>query len=67
MKITNAKIFIGGPGRNYVTLKIETDEGIAGVGDATLNCRETLTAKYLEGDVVPARPADKYFCVRNLH
>ena len=48
MKITDAKVFIGGPKKNYVTLKIMTDEGIYGLGDATLNNRETLTAAYLE-------------------
>ncbi|MEL7105090.1 MAG: D-mannonate dehydratase ManD [Pseudomonadota bacterium] len=47
MKITDAKVFVGGPGKNYVTLKIMTDQGIYGLGDATLNNRETLPAKYL--------------------
>ena len=54
MKITDAKVFVGGPGKNYVTLKIYTDEGIYGLGDASLNCRETLPAKYLE-DYFPPR------------
>lgn len=53
MKITTAKVFVGGPGRNYVTLKIETDEGVHGLGDATLNNRETLPAKFLEDYLVP--------------
>lgn len=53
MKITDAKVFVGGPGKNYVTLKIQTDEGIYGLGDATLNCRETLPAKYLEDFLIP--------------
>ena len=44
MKITDAKVFVGGPGKNYVTLKIFTDQGIYGLGDATLNNRETLPA-----------------------
>ena len=52
MKITGAKVFVGGPKKNYVTLKIMTDEGIYGLGDATLNTRETLTAKYLEDYLV---------------
>jgi mannonate dehydratase len=47
MKITSAKVFVGGPNKNYVTLKIMTDEGVYGVGDATLNNRETLPAHYL--------------------
>lgn len=53
MKITDARVFVGGPGKNYVTLKISTDEGVHGLGDATLNCRETLTAKYLQDYLVP--------------
>lgn len=54
MKITGAKVFVGGPGKNYVTLKIMTDQGVYGLGDATLNNRETLPAKYLEDYLVPA-------------
>ena len=53
MKITNAEVFVGGPGKNYVTLKIETDEGIYGLGDATLNNRETLPASYLQDYLIP--------------
>lgn len=53
MKITGAKVFVGGPGKNYVTLKITTDAGIYGLGDATLNCRETLPAAYLEDYLIP--------------
>ncbi len=53
MKITNAKVFVGGPKKNYVTLKIETDQGIYGLGDATLNNRETLPAHYLESYLIP--------------
>lgn len=53
MKITDAKVFVGGPGKSYVTIKIMTDEGIYGLGDATLKSRETLTAKYLTDYLVP--------------
>lgn len=53
MKITGAKVFIGGPGKNYVTLKVMTDEGIYGIGDATLNNRETLPAAYLNDYIIP--------------
>ena len=53
MKITNAKVFVGGPGKNYITLKIETDQGIYGLGDATINNRETLPAKYLTDYLIP--------------
>ncbi len=42
------------PGRNFVTLKIETDQGVYGIGDATLNGRELAVAAYLTEHVVPA-------------
>lgn len=53
MKITGAKVFVGGPGKNYVTLKIMTDQGVYGLGDATLNNRETLPAAYLNDYLIP--------------
>lgn len=53
MKITDAKVFVGGPGKNYVTLKIYTDQGLYGLGDATLNNRETLPAIYLRDYIIP--------------
>ena len=53
MKITSAKTITCSPGRNFVTLKIETDEGLAGIGDATLNGRELAVASYLEDHVNP--------------
>ncbi|MGP6089377.1 D-mannonate dehydratase ManD [Antarctobacter jejuensis] len=53
MKITDAKVFVGGPRKNYVTLKIMTDQGVYGLGDATLNNRETLPAKYLQDYLIP--------------
>jgi mannonate dehydratase len=53
MRITNAKVIVTSPGRNFVTLKIETDEGVHGLGDATLNGREKAVASYLADHVVP--------------
>lgn len=53
MKITNARIIVCSPGRNFVTLKIETDEGLTGIGDATLNGRELAVAAYLTEHVIP--------------
>jgi mannonate dehydratase len=52
-KITGAKVIVTCPGRNFVTLKIETDEGVYGLGDATLNGRELSVASYLQDHVVP--------------
>jgi mannonate dehydratase len=53
MKITAARVIVTCPGRNFVTLKIETDEGVHGLGDATLNGRELAVAAYLTEHVVP--------------
>ncbi|PXY22570.1 D-mannonate dehydratase ManD [Prauserella muralis] len=53
MKITEAKVIVTCPGRNFVTLKLTTDEGITGVGDATLNGRELAVESYLREHVVP--------------
>jgi mannonate dehydratase len=30
-------VFIASPGRNFVTLRITTSDGVTGLGDATLN------------------------------
>ena len=53
MKITGARVIVCCPGRNFVTLKIETDEGLTGLGDATLNGRELAVASYLTDHVIP--------------
>jgi mannonate dehydratase len=53
MKITNARLIVCSPDRNFVTLKIETDEGLYGLGDATLNGRELAVASYLSEHVIP--------------
>src|SRR5438128_11992461 len=53
MKITDAKVFVSCPGRNFVTLKIYTDEGVYGLGDGTLNGRELAVVCYLQDHIVP--------------
>ncbi|MGC9291697.1 MAG: D-mannonate dehydratase ManD [Acidobacteriaceae bacterium] len=53
MKIQGAKAHITSPGRNFVTLKIETDGGTYGLGDATLNGRELAVVSYLNDHVLP--------------
>jgi len=53
VKITEAKVLICSPGRNFVTLKLHTDEGIYGLGDATLNGRELAVASYLSDHLAP--------------
>src|SRR5438105_15920686 len=53
LKITSARVVVTCPGRNFVTLMIETKDGITGVGDATLNGRELAVASYLSDHVIP--------------
>ena len=53
MKITKARAIITSPGRKFVSLKICTDEGLYGVGDATLNGRELAVSAYLKDHIVP--------------
>lgn len=53
MKIVSGDVIVSSPDRNFVTLKITTDEGIIGLGDGTLNGRELSVASYLRDHVVP--------------
>ncbi|WPF82624.1 D-galactonate dehydratase family protein [Sanguibacter sp. 4.1] len=51
--IERAEVFVAGPGRNFVTLRITTSDGVTGIGDATLNGRELSVASYLQDHLVP--------------
>lgn len=53
MKIRDVKVIVTCPGRNFVTLKITTDEGVHGLGDATVNGRELAVVSYIEEHVAP--------------
>jgi len=53
VQVTEGRVIVSRPGRNFVTLKLVTDEGVTGVGDATLNGRELAVASYLRDHVVP--------------
>jgi mannonate dehydratase len=53
VRIVDAKVIVTCPGRNFVTLKITTDDGVTGIGDATLNGRELAVASYLQDHVCP--------------
>lgn len=54
MKITDIRVIVTCPTRNYVFLKILTDEpGLYGVGDATLNGRELAVATILTDYIKP--------------
>jgi mannonate dehydratase len=54
MRITAARVITTCPGRNFVTLKIEVEGGMTGIGDATLNGRELSVVSYLGDHVIPA-------------
>ncbi|HXW07895.1 MAG TPA: D-mannonate dehydratase ManD [Vicinamibacterales bacterium] len=53
MRITDGRVIVCSPGRNFVTLKLVTEDGVDGLGDATLNGRELAVASYLRDHVVP--------------
>lgn len=53
MIIDKAEVIVTSPDRNFVTLKLTTDDGLTGLGDATLNGRELSVASYLADHVVP--------------
>ncbi|HEX2999214.1 MAG TPA: bifunctional D-altronate/D-mannonate dehydratase, partial [Armatimonadota bacterium] len=48
MVITEVRVIVTCPGRNYTIVKIVTDEGVYGVGDGTLNGSELAVAAVLE-------------------
>jgi mannonate dehydratase len=53
MRIVDANVIVCSPGRNFVTLKLTTEDGVSGLGDATLNGRELAVAAYLSEHVTP--------------
>jgi mannonate dehydratase len=54
MKITDIRVIVTCPSRNYVFVIIDTDEpGLYGVGDATLNGRELAVAAILRDHIAP--------------
>jgi mannonate dehydratase len=53
MQIDRADVIVTSPGRNFVTLRLTTSDGVTGVGDATLNGRELSVASYLRDHVAP--------------
>ena len=54
LRISDVRVVVTCPGRNYVFVKIVTTEpGLYGVGDATLNGRELAVATALEEHVKP--------------
>jgi len=53
LNIKEIRVIVSSPGRNFVTVKIITESGIYGLGDATVNGRELAVAAYLKEHVAP--------------
>jgi len=51
--IARVQVIVTCPGRNFVTLKLTTESGVTGLGDATLNGREMAVVAYLEEHIAP--------------
>ena len=66
MKITDARLILCSPDRNFVTLRIDTDEGVYGLGDATLNGRELAVASYLKEHVIPCLIGRDPFTIEDI-
>ena len=54
--IDSVEVLVASPSRNFVTLRVTTDDGLVGLGDATLNGRELAVASYLRDHVAPMLP-----------
>ncbi|CAL8975431.1 D-galactonate dehydratase family member [Cellulomonas sp. T2.31MG-18] len=50
-RIERVDVLVASPGRNFVTLKVTTADGLVGWGDATVNGRELAVASYLRDHV----------------
>ena len=53
MKIIQVKTILTCPNQNYLFVKILTDSGIYGVGDASLNGREKAVADLIDTYLSP--------------
>jgi mannonate dehydratase len=53
LKIQDIKVFVTSPGRNFVTVKVITEDGTYGLGDATVNGREQAVATYIKEHLTP--------------
>jgi mannonate dehydratase len=52
-RIVAADVLVTSPGRNFVTLRLRTRDGVTGLGDATVNGRELAVVSYLRDHVAP--------------
>ena len=53
MKITQVTTILTSPNQNYLFVKIITDSGVYGVGDASLNGREQAVADLIDAYLTP--------------
>ena len=53
MQIADASTILTRPGRNYLLVKVVTDDGLVGWGDATLNGRERAVEAALDEHILP--------------
>jgi mannonate dehydratase len=53
VKIAAVDVVVTSPDRNFVTLRVVTEDGLVGLGDGTLNGRELAVASYLRDHVAP--------------
>lgn len=61
-QIEKVEVLVCSPGRNYVSVKITSSDGVVGWGDATLNGRELAVAAYIRDHLASTligRPADR--------
>lgn len=65
MRITDLRVVVTNPGRNFVTAVVETDEGISGLGDAKLNGRELSVAAHLSEHVAPMLRGGDAFAIED--
>jgi mannonate dehydratase len=52
-RIATAEVLVTSPGRNFVTLRLRTADGVVGLGDATVNGRELAVVSYLRDHIAP--------------
>jgi mannonate dehydratase len=67
MRITTTEALVTRPGRNFVLVKIATDTGLVGWGDATLNGRELSVASYLNDHVAPLLEGEDPLRIEHLY
>lgn len=61
MAITEVRVVLTNPGRNYTLVKILTDQGVYGVGDGTLNGSEAVVAEMIHhmGELIIGHDEDR--------